>query len=438
MINAREYKHVHMIGIGGVGMSGLAKYLREQGITVTGQDTTTSDLTRDLQENFSVHVEYGDSVLLPEGVDTVIYSRAVPETDVQRLAATERGVTQYSYPEFLGKVVDSFYTIAIAGTNGKTTTTAMVVELLDVFKKPFNAIVGAPLQKYGTNYISHTDADTFVIEACEYKNSFYNYSFDVLVITNITEDHLDFFKDLEDIQQSFITLLDNAKEGAVLVCDTTHEALKSVIEQATKKGITVINYHPYLGSTTISVPGEHNVANAAAALAVVEYLGGDSDTSKQYLASSFRGAKRRLEYLGKTEHGSLVYDDYAHNPEGLRFLISGLRKKYPDKKIVMLFEPHLYSRTRDFKEGFARELQQVDELYLFPTYRAREVQNLQEDFLLAQYIDTDEVVLHTVESPETFVRDFDESIYNESTIIISAGAGDVWKHSYQLIKKHSI
>lgn len=436
MTNAQHYKHIHMVGIGGVGMSGLAKHLRKQGITVTGQDLSESDITRDLSENFSVHIEYGESATLPHTADTLIYSRAVPETNTQRLAATEKGISQYSYPEFLGKVIDSSYTIAVAGTNGKTTTTAMIVELFEEQNKAFSAIVGAPLQKFNTNYISH-DTDTFVIEACEYKNSFYHYSFDVLVITNITEDHLDFFKDLADIQNSFITLLDNAKEGAVIICDTTLPELQEVIEAAHKKNIPVVDYHQYLTDLTVSVPGRHNIYNAAAALAVIDYLNLDVTRAKQYLAHDFKGAKRRLEYLGKTEYGSLVYDDYAHNPEGLHFLINGLRNRYPDKKIVMLFEPHLYSRTRDFKEGFVRELQHLDELYLFPTYRAREVHNPQEDFLLASHLNSKQVHLHTVDDPNTFNENFDASQYGTDTVIISAGAGDVWKYSYPLVKKHA-
>lgn len=436
MINPQHYKHVHMLGIGGVGMSGLAKHLVEQGITVTGQDLAQSDITRDLEQNSSIHINYGEDTTLPETADTLIYSRAVPESDNQRISARERGIFEFSYPEFLGKAIEGYYTIAIAGTNGKTTTTAMVVELLESQQQPFKAIVGAPLQKYGTNYISH-DSNMFVIEACEYKNSFLNYSFDILAITNITEDHLDFFKDLEDIQQSFIRLLDNAKEGAVVICDTTLPELKPIVEAAKAKNIPVLNSHEYIKGTEVSIPGDHNVYNAASALTVVDYLKLNIDSARSYLSSSFAGAQRRLEYLGTTTYGTPIYDDYAHNPEGLHYLIAGLRDKHPNKKIVMLFQSHLYSRTRDFKEAFARELQKVDELYLFPTYRARELHNPDEDFLLADSISHHDVVLHTVTNPETFTDEFDISSYNENTIIISAGAGDVWKYTHELIKKYS-
>ena len=199
MITADNYKHIHLLGIGGAGMSGLAKHLVSKGIKVSGQDSVTSETTLDLSTQYSISIDYGDESTLPSDTDMVIYSRAVPGTDKQRKMAAAHDIQQFSYPEFLGKVIDNTYTIAVAGTNGKTTTTSMIVELFDNQKKPFNAIVGADLQKFSTNYISN-NADTFVIEACEYKNSFLNYTFDVLVVTNITEDHLDFFDDLEDIQ----------------------------------------------------------------------------------------------------------------------------------------------------------------------------------------------------------------------------------------------
>lgn len=436
MITADNYKHIHLLGIGGAGMSGLAKHLVSKGIKVSGQDSVTSETTLDLSTQYSISIDYGDESTLPSDTDMVIYSRAVPGTDKQRKMAAAHDIQQFSYPEFLGKVIDNTYTIAVAGTNGKTTTTSMIVELFDNQKKPFNAIVGADLQKFSTNYISN-NADTFVIEACEYKNSFLNYTFDVLVVTNITEDHLDFFDDLEDIQRSFMSLIDNAKDGAVVICDTTLRALAPIVAYAQKNNVSVINYHEYISGTKVSIPGDHNINNAAAALGVVDYLALDISKARQYLESEFKGAKRRLEYLGVTQHGALVFDDYAHNPEGLHFLIAGIKERYPQKNIVMLFEPHLYSRTRDFKEEFAVELQQVDELYLFATYRAREDHDPKEDFLLAQYIDTQVVTLHTVENAQSFQQQFDSQQYASDTIIISAGAGDIWKHSHPLVKKHS-
>lgn len=433
-MNIRNYKRAHFIGIGGAGMSAMAKYFRHNGIIVSGSDISKSTLTLDLQNNYDIDFWEGSrSKNITNDIDIVVYSPAIPKTDREFMQALDLGITLHSYPELLGQISKEKKTIAISGTNGKTTTTSMMIEVMKYLGEDPTGIVGARLQKFNSNFVSG-QSEYFITEACEYKESFLNIQHDILIITNITEDHLDYFKDLKHIQETFIKFLYNRKSSGILICDVGLQNLKPIISEARKIGITVVDYSPFVDSVELSIPGKHNKQNAAAALAAIKSINLSVPHAKNYLGKHFQGAKRRMEYIGITDLGLQIFDDYAHNPEGLEFLISGLRDFYPDKKIIMLFEPHLYSRTRDFKEEFARALELVDILYLFPTYRAREEEIPQENYLLEQYIDTSKVELITVVDTGKFKENFNAMKFNNDYIIISAGAGDVWKYSHQLKK----
>lgn len=430
-----EAHNVHMVGIGGIGMSGLAKLFHKRGITVTGSDVAASRITQDLIDTYHITVNTEGSQLSHDSVinyDFLIYSPAVPENDPERTLFREAGIPEYSYPEALGVISREKKTITVSGTNGKTTTTTMLVEVLKHLNLDVSAIVGEILQKYGSNYI-HGESEYFILEACEYKDSFLNLNHDIAVITNITEDHLDYFKDLVDIQESFSEYMDNKKSGGVLVCDISQNSLKPVIQHAQELGMKIVNYGTFLTEDlVVALPGKHNKQNAAAALAVVEFLTLDLPAARNYLATGFMGAQRRFEFVGTTPEGALMYDDYAHNPEGLSFLIDGMRTKFPNKKIVLLFEPHLYSRTRDFAQELAQELKKADELYLFPTYRAREQHFPDEDFLLAEYLNTTEVELTLIKSPESSEL-IKQKKYGDDTVIVTVGAGPIWKEGRSLV-----
>lgn len=433
-MNIKNYKRAHFIGIGGAGMSAMAKYFRHHGIMVSGSDASSSEITRDLQDNYDIDFWKGSRPHnISDDIDVVVYSPAVPKTDPELKEAFDFDIQTQSYPELLGQISKDKTTIAISGTNGKTTTTAMMIEVMKYLGEDPTGIVGAQLQKFNSNFISG-QSDYFITEACEYKESFLNIYHDVLVITNITEDHLDYFKDLDHIQKTFTKFLHNKKSGGILVCDVSLKNLRPIISEAEKIGVRVFNYQKYINSVQLSIPGEHNKQNAAAVIATIESLGLSVPRSEHYLKKYFQGAKRRMEYIGMTESGLQIFDDYAHNPEGLEYLISGLRDFYPKKKIILLFEPHLYSRTREFKHEFARALEKVDVLYLFPTYKAREPELTQENYLLEQYIDTSKVELISVVEVHKFKQNFEKMKFNNDYIVISAGAGDVWKYSHQLKK----
>lgn len=430
-----EAKRIHCIAIGGIGVSALAKLLQKNGAAVSGSDLTPSEITDDLKQNYGMKISIGsNSDIITNDVDLVIYSRAVHKTDPEYTSAKSQGIELMSYPEAQGQLSQDKTTIAIAGTNGKTTTTSLILEALESLSVYPSAIVGGILQKHNTNFI-HGESNYFITEACEYKRSFLNIHHDIMVITNITLDHLDYYKDLADIQLAFTEFLDNKKGSGVLICNTQLENLKPVLDQAVSMGMKVIPYEKYLTSEySLSIPGEHNHENMAAALGVVEALRLDTESAAEHLKNHYQGAKRRMEHIGETTHGATLYDDYAHNPEGIELLLSGLRKHYPDKKIVTLFEPHLYSRTEDFIEEFGRVLSTSDILYLFPVYKAREEHQPDKDFILDPYISMDDDSYHMVTDPDAFKNDFESKQYNGDYIVVTVGAGDVWQHGVSIKK----
>ncbi len=431
----KNVKHAHFIGIGGIGVSALAKLYHHYGIEITGSDLVPSEITEELSKNYDIPIFIGSNAgVIDKHIDMVVYSPAVPKTDPEYKKARLLNIPTFSYPEILGKISQEKYTIAIAGTNGKTTTTTMLVEAMKDQGVNPTVIVGGVMQKYQTNILIG-NSPYFITEACEYRRSFLHIFHNVVAITNITEDHLDYFRDLADIQKAFQEFMNKTKKQGILIANTKLKNLQMIIQYARKKNFQIIPYEKYLDERYQSnIPGEHNRQNMATALAVIEALQLDVDQASRYLSKDFLGIKRRLEHIGYTKHGAKLYDDYAHNPEGIQLLLDGLRKRYPQKKIVMLFEPHLYSRTEDFKEAFGEVLSQIDILYLFPVYPAREKSQPEKDFLLKDYIHKEEN-FYIVKKPEIFKEIFEEEQYDENYIVVTVGAGNIWKYGLKILNK---
>jgi UDP-N-acetylmuramate--alanine ligase len=425
---------IHMIGIGGVGVSALAKFLVQHESVVTGSDLGSSAITDALINEYKIPVTIGSNPeVITSNYDYLVYSPAIKPEDPERVRARELGIPEYSYPQVLGAITDTKKTITVSGTNGKTTTTTMIIELLDFLGTSPSGIVGEILPKFNSNYI-HGESDIFIAEACEYRDSFLNLHHDAAVITNISLDHLDYFRDLEHIQSSFVKYLENRKGTGCLITNTDAENLQPVVAHARELGMHIIPYQAFLtDNLVVSLPGEHNRQNAAAALAVVDYLNLDIDKAREYLRTDFKGAQRRLEFIGTTALGSLVYDDYAHNPEGIEFLIKSLKDRYPEKNTVIIFEPHLYSRTRDFKEAFAQALSHASHVFLFPTYRAREPENEAENYLLAGELEKISANFNIPPTDVLFKDYLDDFNFDENTVIVTAGAGPIWKVGRTLI-----
>ena len=360
---------VYFVGIGGVGMSGLARMMHHQGKLVVGSDTTANKIVEDLRnEGYLVHVGQ-DMQNIPSDVDLVVYSEAVADYHPEFLSDIHEkfNIPVLSYPQMLGVVSQNTFTIAIAGSHGKTTTSGMVASMLvDAGKNP-TAIVGSILAREGTNYLA--GGDTFVVEACEYKRSFLNLQPNILVITNIEADHLDYYKDLDGVKLAFKDLVANVASDGVIIADMSDIIVQDVVSGATQ---TIVDSSKFIDeSLELRIPSIYNFKNASAALAIAEQFDIDSNIARRAL-ESFKGTWRRFEFKGKTRNGELVYDDYAHHPTEIRSALNAAKKMFPDRDIVVIFEPHLFSRTKALFDDFVHSFSNADRVILLPIYFARE------------------------------------------------------------------
>lgn len=348
-LDLTKIRKIFFVGIGGIGISAIARMMHLEGKDVSGSDMSEGEITRELQE-MGIKVILGQGFeLIPKDVDLIVYTIAVQHYDPNLFKQiVDSNISYKSYPQMLGIVTANKYTIAVAGTHGKTTTTAMIASILIEAGMDPSVIVGSLLKEYKSNFIVGK-SDYFVVEACEYKRSFLNIKPKLLVITNIEAEHLDYYKDLNDIKSAFGQLESQSEN-------------------------VISDYVKYLDKIPkLSVLGEHNRLDAAAAMAVADFLGIKEEVSQKAL-SSFSGTWRRLEKRGETREGVIVYDDYAHHPTEIKASLQALREFYPkgEKKITVVFQPHLYSRTKALFDDFAKCFSQADKIILLPIYFARE------------------------------------------------------------------
>jgi len=420
-------QHVYMVGIGGIGMSALAQLLVHQGKKVSGSDREESPVTAMLAQR-GIRVIVGqDACNIPADTELVIYSDAVPSSNVERVRVKERGIKELSYFEALGKVSKSARTIAVAGTHGKTTTTGMLGKILQFCEKQPTVIVGSIVQDFRSNFLAGKD-DFFVVEACEYRDHILKLSPKILVITNIELDHTDYFPDLEALQETFRLAAEKVPVDGAIVTNPYDPTIAAVLRNVKA---------PILDYTTQTVPaltqiGEFNRMNAmaakCAARAAFPHL---QEEYTDRALMEFKGSWRRFEYKGETPNGALVYDDYAHHPTSIEKTIEAARAEFPDKKIIVAFHPHLYSRTRSLMNEFGRALTKADEAIVAPIYAARE----EEDPAV-----TNEVVADVSRrfggntlALDSFDRIRDKLLtYDDRHLIITMGAGDIYKVAEQI------
>ncbi|MBM3260880.1 UDP-N-acetylmuramate--L-alanine ligase [Candidatus Kaiserbacteria bacterium] len=449
-----DYKKVYFIGIGGIGMSGLAQLLVQQGKQVSGSDREESPTTEMLaRKGISVTIgQTADNVALD--TDLVIYSDAVYADNPERMRAADMGIPQYSYFEALGEVSRSMRTIAVAGTHGKTTTTGMLAKMLSDAAVEPTAIIGSIVRDFESNYLPGRP-DLFVVEACEYRDHILKLSPEILVITNVELDHTDYFPDLAALQETFRIAAEKVPsfaqaseggpaQGGVIVTNPSDPNIAPILQNVTAKVIDYTQVH----TPTLQLIGEFNRENAqaakAAALAAFPDL--DERTIDESL-SSYRGAWRRFEYRGKTPSGALVYDDYAHHPTAIMKTIEAARARFPGKKIVVAFHPHLYSRTKSLIHEFAAALATADFAIVAPIYAAREALDpTVSNHILAKLINStmrqgykSDLCLGTslTCAPAIAIDSFDEIRdrllqEGEDALIITMGAGDIYKVAQQI------
>ncbi len=439
-LNFQEINNIHFIGIGGIGNSAVARMMKALGKNVTGQDMQDGEIVKELQKlNIEINIGNQSYENIPNNTELVVYTVAIETYDkdlFDKLKLQEKFIIK-SYPEMLGVISEDKYTIAVCGTHGKTTTTGMLAEIFEDNGSDPTVIVGSLLKdKDGnrTNFIhgdpNHTEGQRqgyFIVEACEYRRSFLNINPDIVVITNIDNDHLDYYKDIDDIKSAFREFVQKVPEDGYVVCNIDDENIKDVVSDIKAK---VINWSEYFdGELKLKIPGIHNKKNAAAAVAAAVACGIEKENSKNYV-TEFPGTWKRFEFKGILSNGTLVYDDYAHHPKEITSTLQGFRELYPKSdgwNITVVFQPHLFSRTKLLLNDFAQSFSDADQVIILPIYYAREV----DDGSISSQILSNEINKYSNNSKA--FTDF-ESVKNEMKIrlplmsdrdiIVTMGAGE--------------
>lgn len=435
---------VHFLGIGGIGMSALARWFHHAGKQVSGYDLTPSSLTREL-EGIGINISYDDTVeAIPHQMTKVsenglvVFTPAIPKSNKQYNYFVDHNYPMLKRSQVLGLITNSLSSIAVAGTHGKTTTSSMVAHLLKHADHPVNAFVGGIMTNYNSNLLVGDHDSWAVVEADEYDRSFLQLSPKMAIVTAIDADHLDIYGDHRSMQDSFNAFIAKVAEGGHLY---VHERVAPQLDlpeyvTTTTYGLDAGDIHATnvkisdgmfqfdvsgqldIKGVQLSLPGFHNVENALAAIGAVSELGYDGESIKAGMAA-YRGVKRRFEYV--VRDGDVIFiDDYAHHPSEIASLIKSVRALYPQKRITTIFQPHLFSRTRDFIDGFAEELSKSDEVVLLDIYPARELPIPGVDSgLLLDKLTNDHKQLISKSDLVDWVGD------KEIEVLLTVGAGDI-------------
>jgi UDP-N-acetylmuramate--alanine ligase len=430
--NFDNFKKIYFAGIGGIGISAVARLMIADGKEVWGSDMAASTVTSEL-EKIGVKFQTGQNVdQIPRDTDLVIYSIALDELDPTFMSALkEKFPNHMSYPESLAVISKNKKTIAVTGTHGKTTTTSMIATAMKDLGFDPTVIVGSLLKEWNSNFLPGT-SEYFVVEGCEYKKSFLNLHPYILVITNIEEDHLDYYKTLQNIKDAFRELAERVPADGYIITDLGNPNVAEVVE-GLKCHIIDYREADVDGVSLVKMPGEHNRSNARVAMSVLKALGADTSAVKNSL-SNFSGVWRRFEYIGRMKTGALVYDDYAHHPTEIKAFLRGARGAFAGKKIIAIFQPHLFSRTKDFLEDFSRSFENADEVIILPIYKAREIDNgeVSSGMLVEKIRNTGKHVDLMTSFDD--VIEYLNSKSHENTIIATIGAGETNILATQLVE----
>lgn len=431
-------KRVYFIGIGGIGMSALARYFAKRGCLVCGYDKTRTNLTIDLEREGILISYLDDDAALPVSFyekheDTlIVYTPAIPKNSKILNYFKQKGFALKKRSEVLGIISKGQFCIAVAGTHGKTTTSSIIAHILTHSGFGCTAFLGGITSNYNSNFLLGEN-NVVVVEADEYDRSFLTLYPNISVITSMDADHLDIYGDSSHLQESFHLFAGQLKpEGTLFVkagLPISDGITYSLDKYADVSGLNirveggrfVFDYRDSetkINDLNLMLPGKHNVENAVAAIAVALKLGIEPDRIKEAVAA-FKGVKRRFETIVNTpEH--IYIDDYAHHPEELRACFDAVRQLYPEKKMTVMFQPHLFSRTRDFADGFAEVLGTADDLLLLEIYPARElpIEGVTSQLLLEKI---------TLESKAVYGKDTVlEAIKKKNPeLLVTVGAGDI-------------
>lgn len=428
-----DVKHIHFIGIGGIGMSALARFFLREGKQVSGSDRADSQITDALQKEGVKFFPQQLASNISSEIEMVVYTEAMSGEHEEMKAARALGVPMMNYFEALGLVANEYYLIAVSGTHGKTTTTAMLTDVLEEAGLDPTAIIGSLRSKTGTNFRGGKSKYA-VVEACEYKRDFLHLKPDVLVITNLEFEHVDYYKDLADVQDAFHTIAKSVPETGFIVTDTSNENIKPALAGVVA---TVVDYRACLDlNLALRQPGIHTRLNAAAASATAGVLDIEKSVSDSAL-ENFAGTWRRFEYKGDfvNDNGKVrVYDDYGHHPTEIAATIAGTRELYLSQYLTVVFQSHTYTRTAELFNGFVVALSKADKVVLLPIYAAREenVSGVTSE-KIAQALNTVGTEAVCFETQGAAVEEIKQTAPADSVVVVM-GAGDITKVADLLTK----
>jgi UDP-N-acetylmuramate--alanine ligase len=466
-----QFKNIYLVGIKGAGMTALAELLSESGAKISGSDTSEHFYTDEILNRLNIaYSEEFTARNIKSTVDLVIYSTAYKlDSHPELVAAAEEGITILSYPEAIGKLTEEKLTLAVCGTHGKTTTSALLAETLRALRQEPSAVIGSKIGQWGGSALAG-EGKFFVLEADEYQNKLAWYQPFGAILTSMDYDHPDFFPDMESYREVFKDFVARIPKHGVLAYNGDDAEVTKVAKEARcttysygfldHNDIQITGYIPHppatfgrpgilqsfqltkneesLGEFDLSLAGRHNAMNAAGVIALLAHFHLSLQNAKKAVAE-FTGTARRFEYLGE-RFGALLYDDYAHHPEELRTTLQAFRELYPTKNIRVIFHPHTFTRTKALLHEFAQSFADVDEVIVLPIYgSAREEQGGVSSEDLATLINTysSDPAKATVESSYTEVEKSIEKSMGKNDVVVSLGAGDAWQITHALAKKSS-
>jgi UDP-N-acetylmuramate--alanine ligase len=448
--------HIHFVGIGGIGMSGIAELLLNLGYKVSGSDIRESDITRNL-ERLGGLVYQGHDGANVAGADVVVRSSIIRPDNPEVLAAKKASIPVIPRAEMLAELMRLKYSVAIAGAHGKTTTTSLVAAVLGQGGFDPTVVIGGKLKSINTNAVLG-QGEFIVAEADESDGSFLKYSPTIAVVTNIDREHLDFYRDMEDIQTAFLQFLDRVPFYGLSVLCLDNEPIQDILPRLTKRhttyGLTsqadfmakkisfaglksrfeVYRHSELLGEITLNLPGVHNIYNSLASIAVGCELDIPFEVIKQAL-ENLEGVQRRMEIKGEV-NGVVVIDDYGHHPTEIKSTLKALGDCWPEKRKVVVFQPHRFSRTQALFDEFATAFYQSDLLLVLPIYAAGEdkISGVDAEKLCeAIEVHGHKEVLYMRDQASAVA--YLKSVLSEKDILLTLGAGDVWKAGEALLEK---
>ena len=440
MINFNKIHKVYFLGIGGIGMSAIARYMNANGVEIHGYDRENSPLTEQMiSEGMRIH--FTENIeKIPQEIDFVVYTPAIDKSNKEFQFLSSKGLTIKKRSEILKEITNDKFLIAIAGTHGKTSISSIISHIFNKAGIACTSFIGGISKNIDSNLQYSENSKVFIVEADEFDRSFLSLNPDIALISSIDADHLDIYGSYDNLLQSFSLFAGKIKQGGKLIIKnglnlpTSFTGKKITYSFNSDANYSAFNYKfsggkscfdlfknsKKLDEFIFSMPGGYNIENAIASIAVALEFGIDLLSIKSAL-ESYSGVKRRFEYRINTD--KLVYiDDYAHHPNELKAIISAVRQLYPKKKICGIFQPHLFSRTKDFSDEFAKSLDLLDEIILLEIYPAREepIKGVNSKLIFDKIRTENKKVLSNLEL-------YSELENNKKEVVLSLGAGDIGK-----------